>query len=106
VVWNGGTGYGSLESYLGILAAAMGFEDRAAAHIGAAAEVHRRAGLKGWDARNLGYWARTALAAGDEERARSLAREALRRAEEDGWAGAARQATRVLEAGAHAESPT
>ena len=42
VVWNGSTGYGSAEAYLGMLAATLGAHDRAEEHFAAASRLHRR----------------------------------------------------------------
>jgi class 3 adenylate cyclase len=80
VVWDGATGLGSVESYLGMLAATLGAHDRAAEHFAAASALHDREGVAGWEARNLVYAARSLVAAGEPERARATAERAMRTA--------------------------
>ncbi len=71
VVWNGATGYGSAESYLGALAATLGSHERAHEHFTAASSLHRREGLHGSEPRNLCRFAQSLLAAGAAEEART-----------------------------------
>ena len=97
LVWTGAVGYGSAESYLGMLAATLGAHDRAAEHFGAASAVHERAGVKGWEAQNLCYWARSLLEAGATQEARAKAEQALALARDHGFGASARLAAGVLE---------
>jgi class 3 adenylate cyclase len=97
MVWNGSHGFGSAESYLGMLAATLGAHARAREHFAAASDVHRREGITGWEARNLAYRARSLLASGDAEEARATAAEALALARAHGHGMAARRAEALLQ---------
>jgi class 3 adenylate cyclase len=97
MVWNGSHGFGSAESYLGMLAATLGAHERANEHFAAASEVHRREGIVGWEARNRYYEARARLAAGAVEEARAAAGDALHLARTHGHGMCARRAEALLE---------
>lgn len=97
LVWNGATGYGSAELYLGMLAATLGSHERAGEHFATASRVHHSQGIKGWEAQNLCYWARSLLAAGAAQEARSAAARALALARENGYGSSARQAEAFLQ---------
>jgi tetratricopeptide (TPR) repeat protein len=105
VVWNGTTGYGAAESYLGMLAATLGSADRAAAHFAAAARLYRREGMRGWEARDRCHQAGALRAAGEDDRAREAAEDALAMAHEGGRPGLIRRAEALLQATADAASP-
>jgi class 3 adenylate cyclase/tetratricopeptide (TPR) repeat protein len=96
VVWNGTSGYGSVESFLGMLASTLGAAERAQEHFAAASALHRREGIMGWEARNLGNRALAYLRAGDAAQARAVAGEALRLAQAQGWVASARHAEEVV----------
>ena len=96
VVWNGTTGYGSAEAYLGMLATTLGAHDRAEEHFAAASDVHRREGLDVWEARALCHRARSQLATGAHDRARATADEALDVAHRRGYVSIAGQAEELL----------
>ena len=102
VVWNGTTGYGSAEAYLGMLAATVGAHDRAEEHFAAASALHRREAMDVWEARALCHRARSQLAAGEAERARSTTEESLALARERGYVSIAGQAERLLHVAAGA----
>ena len=97
VVWNGATGYGSAESYLGALAATLGSHERAHEHFTAASSLHRREGLHGSEPRNLCRFAQSLLAAGAAEEARTQAEHALELARDSGHELSARRAEALLE---------
>jgi predicted ATPase/class 3 adenylate cyclase len=97
LVWNGSTGYGAAESYLGMLAATLGSHDRASEHFAAASRLHQREGVKGWEAQNLYYWARSLVSSGAAEEARATALEALALARDNGYESRVRQAESILE---------
>ncbi len=97
LVWNGTTGYGSAESFLGMLAATLGSHERANEHFAAASELHRREGVKAAEARNLCYWAKSLLAAGEAEEARATADQALTLSGENGYGSCARRAQALLQ---------
>jgi class 3 adenylate cyclase len=96
LVWNGATGHGYAESYLGMLAATLGSHERAGEHFAAASRIHQREGLRGWEARNLACWARSLLASGAVENARDHANRALALAREGGYGSSAQQAEELL----------
>jgi hypothetical protein len=98
LVWNGATGYGAAHSYLGVLAATLGWHERAAEHHAAASQAHRREGIEGWEARNLCWSARSQLAAGHGDRACAAAAEAMEIANAGTFASSCRQAQLVLDA--------
>jgi hypothetical protein len=98
MVWNGSTGYGAAESYLGMLAATLGDHARADGHFAAASEVHEREGVKGWEARNLCYWARSLFDAGTPERGRATAQRSLELARAHGFGTTAGRAELLLRA--------
>jgi DNA-binding SARP family transcriptional activator len=103
-IWNGATGYGSAASCLGMLAARLGSHERAAEHFGVASEVHRREGVKMWEARTLCYWARSELDAGSPHAASATAGRALGIAQENHFEPSTRQAETLLRlAAAHEE---
>jgi class 3 adenylate cyclase len=98
MVWNGSTGYGAAESYLGMLAATLGDHARADGHFAAASEVHEREGVMGWEARNLCYWARSLFDAGTPERGRATAQRSLELARAHGFGTTAGRAELLLRA--------
>ena len=97
LVWNGTSGYGSAEAYLGMLAATLGSHERAGQHFAAASAVHQREGIVGWESRNRYYEARSLLASGALEEARTAAGEALRLARAHGHGTSARRAEALLQ---------
>jgi class 3 adenylate cyclase len=96
LVWNGASGYGAVASYLGMLAATMGSHERADEHFAAASRLHRKEGVKGWEAQNLCYWARSQLAAGDVHKARETALRSIGVAREAGHESSARRAEALI----------
>jgi len=102
VVWNGASGYGSAEAYLGMLAATLGAHDRAEEHFAAASALHRREGMDVWEARALCHHARSLVAAGEAERARATAEEALATARARGYVSITGQAEELLHVTARA----
>jgi DNA-binding SARP family transcriptional activator len=95
-VWNGATGTASASTFVGMLAAKLGAHDRAREHFAAASELHRREGVKLWEARNLCYWARSQLDAGLLQDAAATAERALAMARENGFHPSARDAEALL----------
>jgi tetratricopeptide (TPR) repeat protein len=100
MVWNGTTGYGAAEMYLGMLAATLGSHERANEHFAVASELHGRERVPGWEARNLCYWARSLHAEGAADRAHEAADRALAVAREHGFGSSARHAEALLRVGA------
>jgi class 3 adenylate cyclase len=97
MVWNGATGYGSVEMYLGMLAATLGSHQRASEHFATASRRHEREDVKGWEAQNLCHRAGSLLAAGAAGEARATAERALALAREHGYGSSARQAEAFLQ---------
>jgi hypothetical protein len=101
-VWYGAAGYGSAETYLGMLAATLRSYDRASEHFAAASRLHQDAGAKVWEAQNLCYWARSLLESGATQAARAAALQGLALARENDYGMSARHAQAVLETGSMA----
>ncbi len=101
-VWNGASGYGSAESYLGMLAATLGSHDRAHEHFAAASARHERQRARVWEAQNLCYWARSRVQAGSAGEGRSMAERALELARVNGYGLSARRAARLVDVAATA----
>jgi len=97
MVWNGATGYGSVESYLGMLAAAMGAHDRAQQHFATATVVHEQQGVRGFEARNLCFQAGSLIASGAPDEGRAAAMRAISLARESGFNASVRRAEALLE---------
>ncbi len=68
--------YGAADRYLGMLAATLGERERAEDHLAAAMDLNRRMGASTWLAYTAYEYARTLLAAGEEDRAAPLLAEA------------------------------
>jgi len=79
-----------------MLAATLGAHDRAEEHFAAASALHRREGMDVWEARALCHRARSLLAAGEAERARTTTEEALALARERSYVSIAGQAEELL----------
>ncbi len=103
LVWNGTTGYGAVDAFLGMLASTFGAHERAYEHFHAASALHRREGILGWEAHNLAQLARAQLRGGDAARARATAGEARRLAEEHGWIAASRHVQSLVRNAAYEE---
>ena len=101
-VWNGASGYGSAESYLGMLAATLGAHERAHQHFATASERHERQRARVWEAQNLCYWARSRVEAGAAGEGRNLAERALELAQRNGYGLSARRAERLVDLAATA----
>jgi hypothetical protein len=102
VVWTGGIGYGSAETYLGMLAATLGSHERAREHFAAATRVHKPKHLTGWQARNQYELARSRLAAGARSDALEAASLALELAADHGYGRTANRAAEIVRVAGHA----
>jgi hypothetical protein len=96
--WSGFGSLGPVDRALGLVAAACGRQEEAAAHFADAIAGCLGAGCPTWVARTRAEWARLLLEQGTTAQARQVAGEALAGAEELGMAGVARD-TRALLAG-------
>jgi hypothetical protein len=97
MVWNGATGYGSVESYLGMLAAAMSAHERAQQHFARASAVHEQEGVRGFEARSLCFQAKSLIASGAPEEGRAAAMRAISLGRESGFKASVRRAEALLE---------
>jgi class 3 adenylate cyclase len=104
MVWNGANAYGSVELYLGGLAATLGQHEVADEHFAAASAIHEREGVRVWEARNQVFWARSLLDRGRAQEARAHAERAAALAAENGYGAVSEQAAALLEAAAQVEA--
>jgi class 3 adenylate cyclase/tetratricopeptide (TPR) repeat protein len=96
MVFNGAVVSGSVELYLGGLAATLGRHEVADEHFAAASAVHEREGVRGWEARNQIDWARSLLDRGRGQEARERAERAAALAAENGYGTVGEQAAALL----------
>jgi class 3 adenylate cyclase/tetratricopeptide (TPR) repeat protein len=104
MVSNGANAWGSVELYLGGLAATLGRHEVADGHFAAAALVHEREDMRVWEAHNQVFWAHSLLDRGRAREARDHAERAAALAADNGYGGAGEQATSVLKAATHLEA--
>jgi DNA-binding SARP family transcriptional activator len=97
LIWTGAMGYGSAESYLGMLATTLGSYERAREHFAAASRLHQREAVTVWEARNLCHWAASLLAVGAGDDALAIADRALTLARENRYAMSAQRAAKLRE---------
>ena len=102
MIWNGANAYGQVGMYLGLLATACGWDERADEHLAKACEFHEENGFWFWAARSHLGWAQALARRGDKERAHAQAQRALELARERGYAVIEPRAAAVLEAGSAA----
>jgi class 3 adenylate cyclase/tetratricopeptide (TPR) repeat protein len=103
MVWNGASAYGSVELYLGGLAATLGRHEVADAHFAAATAVHEREGVRLWEAHNQVFCARSLLDRGRSQEAREHAERVAALAAENGYGAVGARAAAVLEAAAQVQ---
>lgn len=84
-VWTGSTGYAHCRSYLGLLAATLGWDECADEHLALACQFHDANGMAFWSARIRLRWAEALARRGDAERAEQQAVIVLERARERGY---------------------
>ncbi len=85
MAWNGGSMFGHGAMWLGLLAATLGWDDRAEAHLDAACTVQEENGVLLWAARAYLGWAETLGRRGDAARASQKASRALELAQKHGY---------------------
>jgi hypothetical protein len=102
LVWNGASGYGHVRTYLGLLAATLGWDERADEHFGLACDVQEQKGMLLWAARAHLGWAEALAARGESERTRAEAARALQLSREQGYALIEPRAAALAETGAAA----
>ena len=99
VVWNGVTAFGHVGTYLGLLAAALGWDNEADEHFERACEMNERDGMLVGAARAHLGWAETLAKRGEPERAREHAARALELSREHGYGAFEPRAAAIIEAG-------
>jgi ATP/maltotriose-dependent transcriptional regulator MalT len=104
VVWNGASGYGHARTYLGLLAATLGWDDRADEHFKFACEFHERHDMPLWAARAYLGWAEALAARGEQNRAQKEAARALELSREHGYGTFEARAAAIVEMGAPAQT--
>jgi class 3 adenylate cyclase len=86
VIWNGATGYGLARTYLGLLAATLGWNSRADEHFAIACEFHETKDMPLCAARSHLGWAENLVLRGEHQRARGEARRTLELSRKHGYA--------------------
>jgi class 3 adenylate cyclase len=104
MVCNGATAQGSVELYLGGLAAILVRHEKADEHFAAASAVHEREDVRLWEAYNQVFWARSLLDRGSVREAREHAERAAALAAGNGYVAAGEQAAAVLQAAAQVQT--
>jgi hypothetical protein len=89
-----------LPAYLGLLAATLGWDERADEHLTLASEFQERHGLLLWAARARLGWAEALARRGERQRAGEEASRALALASEHGYGAIERRAATLVESGA------
>jgi tetratricopeptide (TPR) repeat protein len=102
IVWNGGTTYGHVRTYVGLLAATLGWDDLADEHLGLASRILEEKRMLLWASRTRLGWAEALAGRGEAERAQAQAARALALAREHGYGAIERRAAAVVETGAAA----
>jgi class 3 adenylate cyclase/tetratricopeptide (TPR) repeat protein len=102
ILWNGGVTYGHVRTYLGLLAATLGLDERADEHFALACDIQEKKGMLLWAARARLGWAEALAERGERERAGAEAARALALAREHGYVAIERRAAALVETG----SPT
>jgi class 3 adenylate cyclase/tetratricopeptide (TPR) repeat protein len=97
IVYNGASAYGHVRTYLGMLAATLGWDERADEHFALACEIQEQKGMLLWAARGHLGWAEALAGRGETERAQAEATRALEHSREHGYGGIERRAAAVLE---------
>ena len=102
VVWNGASAYGHVSTYLALLAATVGWDERADEHFALACDLQEQKGMLLWAARAHLGWAEALAGRGETERAQAEAARALALAREHGYRAIERRAATLVEAGSAA----
>ncbi len=99
MVWTGAITYGDVRTYLGLLAATLGWDERADEHLARACEFQERHGLLLWAARARSGWAEALARRGDRKRAGEEAARALALARENGYGAIEGRVSPLVEVG-------
>jgi tetratricopeptide (TPR) repeat protein len=103
IVWNGGTTYGYVGTYVGLLAATLGWDEVADEHLGLASQILEEKRMRLWASRTRLGWAEALAGRGETERAQVQAAHALALAREHGYRAIERRAEAVVETGSAAK---
>jgi class 3 adenylate cyclase len=104
LAWNGLSGYGHAQLYLGLLAATLGEHEQADKHLAFACEFHETNDMPLWTARSHLGWAEALAARGDPAGAREHATRALELSQEHGYGAFEPRAATLLAAQAAAQA--
>jgi AAA ATPase domain len=102
IVWNGASSLGHARMYLGLLAATLGWDERADEHFTFACDIQEQNGMLLWAARAHLGWAEALAGREEVERARAEAARALELAREHGYGAIEPRAAAVVETGSGA----
>ena len=102
VVWNGASAYGHVSTYLALLAATVGWDERADEHFALACDLQEKQGMLLWAARAHLGWAEALAGRAETEGAQAEAARALALAREHGYRAIERRAATLVEAGSAA----
>jgi class 3 adenylate cyclase len=97
ITWTGATSHGHVRTYLGPLAATLGWNDRADEHFTLACDIQEEKGMLLWAARARLGWAEALALRGEHDRARAEASRALALAREHGYGAIERRAAALVE---------
>jgi class 3 adenylate cyclase/tetratricopeptide (TPR) repeat protein len=103
IVWNGGTTYGQVRTYVGLLAATLGRDDLADEHLALACQFLEEKHMLLWESRTHLGWAEALASRGETERAQAQAAKALALAGEHGYRAIERRAAAIVETGSAAK---
>jgi hypothetical protein len=100
VIANGAISYGQVNTYLGLLAVTLGWNERADEHFAFACEFHEEKGMMFWAARaHLGWAEALAARGGEAERAHTEAARALELSRIHGYGVIEPRAAAIVETG-------
>ena len=99
ILWSGANAYGYVRTYLGLLAATLGSDERADEHFTVACELQERKGMILWAARARLGWAEALDRRGERDRAKAEASRALVFARERGYGAIEQRAGALVETG-------
>jgi DNA-binding SARP family transcriptional activator len=96
-VWFASGTWGHVRTYLGLLAATLGWDERADEHFGIACDFQERNGMLLWEADTRAWWAGALAGRGRRDPAAREATRALSLARQHGYAAIERRAAAVID---------
>jgi hypothetical protein len=103
VIWSGAHSFGHVTTYLGLLAATLGLDERADEYFASACELQEREGMMLWAARAHLGWGEALGRRGEADRARAEITRALELARQHGYGAIERRAAAQVETGSVAK---